>query len=251
MTINATLSQIGREFFVGTTWLDSVIGPAAATMDDAPGPIAGLQFTVPTDQLWRSFDLTITPYDNGVVDRTGTLTVNFCRTPAMQPFSDTNFPSTQPGLIEVYSEEITWIPDTPVEIPIPLTIDQLQTNSGVGNFDSDSIMSTIRHELFNGTIAFTLLWADAGIFSIHSPMAPYTQTLLPTLVGDNTPALYSGLPTTHHRMSRADSCPRCGQPIFREQLVRDGYTKSLVCSECWDRAEERYPLPKHPKEINP
>ena len=61
MTISATLSQIGREFPTGL-WLDSTTG-AGATMDDLPagGPVAGLQFTVPTDQLWRSFDLAITP----------------------------------------------------------------------------------------------------------------------------------------------------------------------------------------------
>lgn len=251
MTISATLSQIGREW--AGTWGDELIGPAGATMTDAFGTVAGLQFTVPTDQLWRSFDLTITPYDPPppAADVTGTLTVNFCRTPAMQRFSDTNLPQGQPGLIEVYSEEITIVGDTPVEIPIPLTIDQLQTNSGVGNFDSDSLMSTIRHELFNGTIAFTLSWADANIFVIHSPMAPFSTALLPTLVGDNTPALFSGLPTGHHRQSRADSCPRCGTPIFREQLIPDGYTKTLVCKGCWDRGEQKYPLPKHLKEINP
>lgn len=36
------------------------------------------------------------------------------------------------------------------------------------------------------------------------------------------------------RDSRPDFCPRCGNPTFREDWVRDGYTKSRVCTECYD-----------------
>lgn len=249
MTISAVSSQMGTEFLgVWTDW------PAVGlNLNDIPGPVVGLQYTIPTDQLWRSFTLTITPWDDPppAGDPTGLLTVNFCRTPAMQPFDNANLPTTQPGLVAVYSEQTTFVSDTPIEIPISFEIDQLQVNSGMGNFDDDSIMSTIRHELFNGTIAFTIAWEDATAALLHSGVAPTSGALTPTLVGDNTPALFSGLPTGHHRLSRADSCPRCGTPIFREQLVRDGYTKSLVCKDCWDRDEERYPPFKPPKEINP
>ena len=122
----------------------------------------------------------------------------------------------------------------------------MQTGSYVGGMESAA--QVLGHSGFQGMIGLVFEY-DEALVSVHGPLAPGNPALVPTFVGDETPFL-TGLPTTKHRLSRADWCPRCGQPIFREELSPDGFTKSLVCADCWDRGEERYPRFVPPKEIN-
>ena len=133
-----------------------------------------------------------------------------------------NLPSAQ-TTITVYSATHTFLPPRPDSFTLRLGVDPLQTGQYIGG--TESAMQVIGHSSFQGVIALVLTFTGDVVFSNTAP-----------LVGDETPFL-TGLPTTKRRYSRADWCPRCGKPIFREQLIRDGYTKSLVCSDCWDRDE--------------
>lgn len=244
MAINATLSQLGSEFAVGAAWIDSTV--QNLTVGDLAGPIGGLQFTItPNQYMFRSFVLTIVPM---VVNApAGTLTIDLINDIDLQPFSNANLPSNL-NAITVWSG----LPAFAVDTAVSFTFDLNPDNPPTGGFVSttfESPLQVIGHGSFQGVIGLALTYVDGGVTNFHSYLAPSNTAWIPALVGDETPLL-SGLPTTKHRLSRADWCPRCGQPIFREQLITDGYTKSLVCSDCWDRAEERYPRYVPPKEIN-
>jgi len=196
----------------------------------------GFQFTIPApnELLFRSLVLTITPTALG---GTGTLTVTIVDDIDEAVFSATNLPSTQ-ATLPLYSG----IHDTSTLTAIPITlnlgVDPLQTGNFVGG--TESALQILGHSGFQGNVALIVIHTGA--------LCQFDRS--PTLVGDETPFL-TGLPTTKRRYSSADFCPRCSRPIFREQLIRDGYTKGLVCSDCWDRDEERYPPYRPPKEINP
>ena len=162
-----------------------------------------------------------------------------------QPFSNTNLPLDQ-NTITVYSAYHTFIPNTTVTFPLNLGVTELQAGNFVGGVETAN--QVLGHSGFQGVIG--LVFTFTGVFvRFHCYIAPSTVALRPTFIGDETPYL-TGLPSNKPMQSRADYCPRCGQPIFREQLSKDGYTGTLVCADCWDPAERRQRRRKAGKEIN-
>lgn len=227
VTYTPTAGQIGYD----TVGVWAAGGPIVS---NAPST-GGIQYTIPApDQLlFRSLVVTLTP--TAAPTPTGTFTIGLVNNINEPVYSNTNLPSAQTTIL-LYSAACDFSSLAATPFSLQLGVEQLQGNQYVGGIKS--AMQVLGHSSFQGHIALVLTFTGDVTFSTAAP-----------LVGDETPFL-TGLPTTKRRYSRADWCPRCGQPIFREQLIRDGYTKSLVCSDCWDRAEQRYPMPRYPKEIN-
>jgi hypothetical protein len=234
VTVSYTPAQEGQEF-VGL-WVNGVAVQVGLT--GALPHTGGLQYTIPApnELLFRSLTLIVTPTVIAGV-ATGTFAVNLCNDVNEAVFTSVNRPTLQ-VVIPVYSAIHTFVLGTSVSIPLRLGVDPLQTGGFVGA--TESALQVLGNSEFQGNVALTLTFSGDSI----------TFATGITLVGDETPFL-TGLPTTKRRYSSADFCPRCGTPVFREQLIRDGYTKGLVCSDCWDRDEQRFPPFRPPKEINP
>jgi hypothetical protein len=198
----------------------------------------GLQYTVPAPRelLFRSLQLNLSVAGGVGFPTTGTFTVSLVNELNMGLFSNTNLPNSQ-LLIPVYTATETFSLGSTHTVLFDL--EQSTTSNTIGGWVTPG--QVLQHSVFQGNIALVLTFTG-------------TETTFATaslgLVIDQEPYL-TGLPTTRRRYSSADWCPRCGTPIFREQLIRDGYTKGLVCPQCWDRDEERYPPFRPPKEINP
>jgi hypothetical protein len=228
---------------IGAVWTDMTA--ANLGVGNLPGPVGGIQYTTPApnELLFRSLTLTLTPMVGGGA---GTFTVGFVTDLDLQPFSNTNLPSTQ-TTITVYSAAHTFVVGTTVTFPINLGVNELQTGNFVGGMETAN--AGLCHSGFQGVIGLVLTFTGA-VTTFHSYLAPSVVALRPTFIGDETPYL-TGLLSNKPMMSRADYCPRCGQPTFREYLTEDGYTKTLVCSDCWDPAERRERRRKPGKQINP
>lgn len=117
--------------------------------------------------------------------------------------------------------------------------------AGVGSLslplDAGVLMALLGAELWDGVLSLLLVSEDTSTFTV--------------LVGDlslETVWNFTGHNTSRPRNSRADLCPKCGGPVFREQLVMDGYTRILVCQDCWDPPDLTGRSRKRPiREINP
>ena len=226
---------IGREWPVGVAWWAGTF-----MLGDAFGLVGGVQFYLaPNERLYRSMTLTMTPTVAAGVN-TGIVTISMCSNPNdFTVFDDLNLPSNQPT-IQLYSGAHTFAVGVQSTFTLGLDVDPLQAGSFVGSFQTP--MQVIGNSSFSGNFALVVTYDSA--------LAVTLDVATVALTTDETPYL-SGLPTTKHRLSRADFCPRCGEAIFREQLRPDGYTKTLVCSKCWDPAERRYPRRPPLKEVNP
>ena len=245
MTVSYTPIDIGHEFPVGVTWLDMTA--TSMSLGAMPGPIGGIQYIIPApnELMFRSLILTLAPMVVGGTG-VGTVEINLCRDLDLQPFSNANLPSNQ-DTISIYSAEHTFVVDTSVGFDLRLGANPLQTGSFVGGMDTAA--QWLGHSDFQGVIGLTLTF-DGDLVVFHCYLAPANPLLVPTFVGDEVPFL-SGLPSNKAMSSRADWCPRCGQPLFREQLIEDGYTKGLVCSDCYDPPEPRGRRFTPTKEVNP
>jgi hypothetical protein len=237
VTVTYTPSQIGTEA-VGIAYGDAPpfnIGDFLGTIS-----MGAIQFTIPApDQLnFRSLDLTLTPNAGG--PGTGVLAVNLVNDINEAAWSATNLPSNQNTLV-LYSATHTLTNGVAETIALNLGVTTPAPDQHVGG--TATAMQVLGHSGFQGVVALVVTFLGSGV------TMSFDQTAC-TLVGDEVPFL-SGLPSGKPKLSRADWCPRCGVPLFREQLVEDGYTKTLVCPDCYDRAEQRYPPFKPPKEINP
>lgn len=230
MTVSYTPAQTGRQA-VGL-W-------ANGAMVLNPITLCGVQFTIPApnELLFRSLTLSLTPTASAGA---GTTTIAVCSNINEGVFSNTNLPSAQ-ATIQVFSALTTYTVGVTTTFSLNLGVDQLQSGNFVGG--TESANQVLGHSGFQGNVALVI--SDDTTVTTFDIVAS-----VPTLVGDETPFL-TGLPTDKNRLSRADWCPRCGQPIFREQLITDGYTKSLVCRDCWDPGEQRVARFVPPKEINP
>jgi hypothetical protein len=236
VTVTYTPTQIGHD--VGAVWF-----PAAPNFTLGLGGFTGgIQYTLPVfpggtgcTLQYRSLTLTLTP--TAAPGGTGTLTIALVNDVAEAAYSNANLPSAQ-TTIPLYSAVHTFVVATPVSFTFNLGVEQLQGDQHVGRLETP--MQVLGHSGFAGNCALVLTFTNA--VSFDGTAAP--------LVGDEVPFL-SGLPSHKRMLSRADFCPRCGQAIFRENLRPDGFTKTLVCGDCWDRAEQKYPPFKPPKEINP
>jgi len=231
VTVTYTPAQIGTENVGAGTWVTGVfgIGPLATN-------VGGIQYTIPAPNqlMFRSLILTLTPPIGGT---TGTLAIALCNDLNEAVFSNTNLPTNQ-ATLPLYSAAHTFQAGVAVPITLNLGATELQTGAFVGGVESAN--QVLNHSGFGGNLALVLTFT--GVFTQFATSA--------ALVGDEVPFL-SGLPSSKPMVSRADCCPRCGTPMFREQLVEDGYTRTLVCSRCWDPAEQRRRRYVPPKEVNP
>jgi hypothetical protein len=96
------------------------------------------------------------------------------------------------------------------------------TLAGTGFSTSFTTLPSVQRQVsWNGVISLGLTNSSSTILTDITLVSEELSTL-------------TGLNTAKHRMSRPDHCPRCAKPMWREDLVKDGYTKSLVCEDCWD-----------------
>jgi len=229
VTVTYSPAQTGTENIAGAAWVATTVAIGAAFN-------GGYQYTIPApnELLFRSLIFTITPTAGAGA---GTLGVELCNDLDEAVFSNTNLPSTQ-ATISVYSAAVTLVVGTAQACTLTLGVEPLQTGSFVG--ETESAMQVLGHSGFQGNVALVVTWD--GTLSTFATTA--------TLVGDETPFL-TGIHSGKTRQSRADWCPRCGTPMFREHFIKDGYTKTLVCPSCYDPPVQRRRLVVNPKEVNP
>lgn len=100
---------------------------------------------------------------------------------------------------------------------------------------------------WQGNFALTVGWeSPAGTLAIWAADGVGPPPVLET---DDGIPLISGLDGPVHAMSRVDRCPKCIEISPRENWVKDGWTKRLVCPRCYDpddplRRRRRLPLEK-------
>lgn len=113
-------------------------------------------------------------------------------------------------------------------LPIP-------TTHTIG-LDPGPIGAFQRRDGFQGVVAFSILWTATSsgqtIFFNDFVIVPR-----PTFTTTEGP-VFTGLEGPWQAQGRADYCPKCAQPSTRDTWVMDGYTKSMVCSRCWDPADD-------------
>ena len=231
MTVAYAPSQAGYEDIVAGTWTDGVPAVQTATYN------AGFQFSVPapSEVLFRSLVLTLDC--TNAVSVSGTLTVGMVDELNGAVFSNGNLPSAQ-TLIPVYSATETIVLGNSITVTFSLDAPSPATGGFVGN-SLDTAARLLGHSDFQGKVALVLSFTGGlGTFTGNE-----------SLVVDTVPFL-TGLLSTKTMQSRADFCPRCGSPMFRERLVKDGYTKSMVCPSCWDPPEVKRRPWRPPKEIS-
>jgi hypothetical protein len=108
----------------------------------------------------------------------------------------------------------------------------------------------------NGGLIGITLWPTAWHSAIPGNSATVVANATTELHAEVIPEL-SGLDGLEYNraQSRVDRCRKCGLPSLRQEWVRDGYTKLLVCPHCQDpvqRDENRQPVqPEDPLGINP
>jgi hypothetical protein len=114
------------------------------------------------------------------------------------------------------------------------------------SLDMGPIAGAYRRTGWNRILAFAV-FADSGSVAFY-PDEHLTITGPQLVVGDPLPE-FTGLVGHGPGISRADRCPRCGQPSLRETWIRDGYKKILVCPPCWDPPSVRRRLvtPRAPR----
>jgi len=230
-TVAYAPAQVGSEDIVAGTWANGF--PAVQT--GVWG--AGLQYTVaaPSELLFRSLTLSLYVTGGGA---TGVLTVGLCNDLNEAVFSNTNLPSAQ-NTYQVYSATHTFVLLDTVTIPLDMEAAGPPSGAFVGDVFDDP-MRLLGHSGFQGNIALVLTFTGGLV----------TFDITDTLTADQEPFL-TGLHTGSAKLSRADWCPRCGSPMFREQFVKDGYTKGLVCPSCYDPPTRRRRAWRPPKEVNP
>jgi len=238
VTVTYTSDQTGYDN--GAAWFDPLI-PWAMIVSTALGDTGGMTFNTPNvadNIMFRSLTLTLTP--NAAPLGYGTFNIGLVDSLTVTAFSAANLASAQ-TTIPIYTETITaanpFQNGVARSFALNLGIVQPQTSPFMGNFRT--AQQVLRHSGYNNELALVLTFTGTVQFPASDG----------TLVGDDVPAL-SGLNTSKPKLSRADYCPRCGRTMFRENLVTDGYTRQLVCPECWDYGEVRRPASRPPKEIN-
>ena len=102
-----------------------------------------------------------------------------------------------------------------------------------------------------GVSLWPVAWVNStggDAYTLAGPDMTMRAEVLPELTG------LDGL-QYNRAQSRVDRCRKCGLPSLRQEWVRDGYSKLLVCPNCWDpkqRDEDRQPVqPEDPLGINP
>ena len=163
----------------------------------------------------------------------GTLTVRLSPEVSPDQYSGTNLPLAADGEI-VGTVDIDGV--GPVVIPL----------------DIGKMTARYRRYDWPGAFALSLQWTGAGdltVLSREGANALATPAFAPTITVTGVGEL-TGLEGPWKARSRADRCPRCGHPSVREEWVRDGYTRTLVCKRCWDPDDplryRRVPRPETP-----
>lgn len=175
---------------------------------------------------------------------TGTLTAYFAADLEPLHFADANLPKRTPNPATFPRADVIggptrrdWVVQvaqqayTAADATVSLTID----------------MDLIRFYTHQG-------WSGEFLVSIFTEGGTFTALGSTVgLVRTSVPEQLSGLANQPPGLSRADRCPRCGQPSLRETWIREtgdrsGYTGSLVCPSCWDEPfhERRGPDPEPP-----
>jgi len=72
--------------------------------------------------------------------------------------------------------------------------------------------------------------------SADSPITSSPSSFVSTLVLTVDPQ-FTGLSGPVEARGRADECPKCGGKSTRDTWTRDGYTKMMVCPECYDEED--------------
>lgn len=203
----------------------------------------GVQFTLPApnQRLWRALTVNFQPLVNPVPNPlTGTLNVDLVNSLDEPPFGVANLPTNQ-TVMRVYSWPQTIVDTYPFSANLGLNFcSHANPDQFVGQ--AEQALQVLGHADFQGTMALVITLDAAGVVAIN----PTNITL-----DSNEEPWYTGKPTDRSRLSRADFCPRCGTTLFREQLVRDGFTGALVCPRCYDPPERIRRAWVPPKEINP
>lgn len=88
---------------------------------------------------------------------------------------------------------------------------------------------------FQGAMAFSVHWAATSAQTLL--LTEFPNTGMPTLVTEELPEI-TGLEGPWKAEARADRCPKCGTLSTRDTWVRDGYTKMMVCPNCWDPVDD-------------
>jgi hypothetical protein len=237
VTYNNT--QVGTE--AAGAWFSTIL--AVGQLPPAITAISGMQFTVPAPNeiLIRSVEIHMTAdafIPAGPTEATGDLTIGMVNDINLQPFSTANLPSGL-ELVSIYTiPEITFVAGVESVILFDMEPNVSLVSEFTGGFNTAP--QVFGHSGFQGVMG--LVFSFSGIVT--------TFTLDPVIVIDQEPFL-TGLRTGKQMQSKATFCPRCGTPTFREYLVKDGFTKSLVCTDCWDPPESRGRRAVVPKEINP
>lgn len=154
-----------------------------------------------------------------LANTTGTITIGLVSTLSPPAFSNSNLP-----------EDATTIPVAEVTKTFAI---------GTKTFEFD-----LGARLSNDPLNRSAYWVSAGGLFTGARELSIGLTISATLntnifiaslelVLESVPHL-SGLNTAEPKRSMAAFCPRCGNPGFKEEWVRDGYTKSYVCRDCWD-----------------
>ena len=174
----------------------------------------------------------------------GTLTVRVMTSPTAAAWSGSNLPTVTSGTL------VATLVDTSTSGPLTIPLDPAtgSTTSKLGN-----ITPIYRSSRWPGSLAFVLVWTGATRLRLQSAegaaLLPNPSLYAPALITESVPE-FTGLEGPAKAQSRADRCPRCGQPSLRETWLQDGYGKTFVCQDCWDPGDplwhRRTPRPSKP-----
>lgn len=224
MAVEYDLVQSGTSSLGG--WVEGIAVIGASSV-----PTAGLMFQIPTAPTLHTMVLRL------VIDSPpSVLPLDMQLRTELDPgvFSGSNFPESGDRLALTYIEAS----DTTIDLGF----------GGVDTPFSNSNFRTVAYYLsregHSGKVAFSIASsvATGHIIDINN-----TKLLVET-VGE-----LSGLEGSIEagKLSRPEFCSRCGHPVFRQDLVKDGYTRTLVCQDCYDPTERRPVRLRRVREINP
>ncbi len=208
-----TMTQLGTSD--GSAWTDNdPITITAATLGACRfGPVE-----LGVNEVLTSMVLTLTT----VATATPTLTVSgIPDKPELAEWSTSNLPNPQRRIqaVEAY------------RIASPGGVLTLSLDPGI-------FISLQRNSDWNGY--FSLVFKSTASILIQ----------VDSLAVETTAASWKpSLADTESHQSRPDLCARCGQPVWRENLIRDGYTRTLVCEDCFDPPEIPIPSSRPPRRL--
>lgn len=205
---NLALSQSGQSD--GAAWTDAfqILGA---------GNTVGLQA-----QLHNARDVmqTLTLRLVVLATTSGDVTIRVRTEPDPGVFATANLPESGTGIsVASFTDPFSTV--TSADLAVPLATG---ANSDTFSNNFDTVARRFGVSDWAGRIAFSITDTLAAPVGVNVTDTVVVVAVVPEL---------SGLVGPFGR-SRPDWCPKCGHASLRETWIRDGYTRQLVCVDCWD-----------------